>query len=41
MSTFFNQETESGIKENSLLKNVINVYGYFEFAKTTDHFYLK
>ena len=41
MSSFFNQETENQIKENSLPENGINVYVYFEFAKTEGHFYLK
>ena len=40
MSSFFNQETENRIKENSLLESVINVYDYFEFVKTKGHFYL-
>ena len=41
MFSFFNQETENRIKENSLMENEINVYGYFEFAKTKGHFYVE
>ena len=41
MSSLFNQETENRIKENSLMENEINVYGYFEFAKTKGHFYVE
>ena len=41
MSSFINQQTENRIKVTSLMANVINVYGFFEFAKAKGHFYLK
>ena len=41
MSSFFNQERENRIKENSLLENATNLCGYFEYTRKTGYFYLK
>ena len=33
MPSFFILERENRIKENSLLENAINLYGYFEYTQ--------